>query len=228
MDIIQNWQIYEVSKAYKDWVRYDFPGVSQAEYDRVVDQLAADALFIPQSYTISSAWHNTNASVNVRENWWDAINANNSVYYHYFWVRDTDTTAYSKFHLCVWMKTAWNNPTYAESSASGSDRFWFRPVAWRMKKSWNDVLYSALWYEFTSSYSSAKDQYYCINATNWTFSSAINCWISDDIWIDAVYANWTNACWITASESLPALNKTSMSVNSAGSNYFDLVATLTN
>ena len=198
-----------------------------SSYIDAIDTGSIDAIFMPASIVIPDAFYNKKYRVDIPANWWDTYTADENTYYHYFRVRDDSTTAYSDYHLCVRIKTPWNDPTIVESQAYGTDRFSWRAVDWRMKRSGNNIIYSALYYEFTSSTSSAKDHYYCINATNSTFSSVVNCWIIEDIWRDAVYNNWTNSCWITDSESLAAMWKTSLSITSSGSsNYYDLRATI--
>jgi hypothetical protein len=186
-------------------------------------------IFEPTSLVITNAIRNDDDDPVVTANLWDIINSGDSTYYRYFWLMDTSTTAYGEYHLCVFKKTPWADPTFTESSWIGEDRFWFYPVDWRMKVVGNDVIFSALWYEFTNSTPSAKDHYYCWNAVNNVIWQKVDCWISDDIWIEQVYANWTNSCWITAEESIAAINKVTISTSDAwwwGSIWFNIVWTI--
>lgn len=210
------------------WV--DVPlNVSVEDYHTYIDQIDIRSwgLFEPLTYVIPDI-RQTVGNLQIKADGWDIINANNSKYFHYFWLRKDSTTAFQDFHLAVLIKEKWADAIYIVSDAKWTDRFDFRTVEWRMKKVWNDIIYSALYYELTSSTSLAKDHYYSITATNSTFSGVQDCWIIDDIWQAAVYANWTNNCWITAEESLASINKTTLTLPSTWSDEWKLVATLNN
>ena len=216
-------------KAWIEW-KWSVPNDIKLDvYNTYIDQIDIRSwgLFEPLTYVIPDI-RQTIGNLQIRADGWDIINADDSKYFHYFWLRKDSTTAYQDFHLAVLIKEKWADAIYAVSDAKWTDRFWFRPVEWRMKRVWNNIIYSALYYEYTSGTSSAKDHYYSITATNSTFSGVQDCWIIDDIWQAAVYANWENNCWITAGESLASINKTTLTLPGTWGNEWKLVATLNN
>ena len=215
-----------------EWKWVSVPSDAKLDaYDTYIDQISTssiDSIFVPTALTIAD-WIYTNYSPNITEQLWDATNADNSTYYRYFWLRDDDTTAYSKFRMCVWKKTPWSDPTTAMTDRIVDNRTYFRRVWWRMKRSWNNVLFSALYLHWTTTNpSTAKDEYFCVNAVNDTLSSPVNLWIAEDVWEETIYANWTTSCGITAEESISAMGLTSLSlVKPTTTNWYNLVATLT-
>ena len=261
-DVYQNWILYNVGKAIKNWTEYPFDWTMLNEYNQLVTyydtaqqqirtsiinkwvNVPANAtideypwyidqidirdgwLYEPQTLIIPNAVYNSRERPEVSSNLWDAIKADGSAYYRYFWLWDSSTTAYGEAHLCVFVKTPLNNPTLVESDWVGSDRFYFHPVARRMKKSGNDIIFSALWYEYTDSTSSARDHYYCWNVTNNIISSKIDLWI---VWEEQAYTDWTTACGITAEESIAAINKITVSTSQAwgpSTNYVNISGTI--
>lgn len=201
------------------------------EYSWYIDQITTtsiDSIFVPATLTIVD-WMFTNYAPSITEQLWDATTADNSAYYKYFWLRDTDTTAYSKFRMCVWKKLPWSDPTTVMTDRIVDDRTYFRRMWWRMKRSWNDVMFSALYLHWTTTNpSTAKDEYFCVNAVNDTFSSPVNLWILEDVWEATIYANWTTSCGITAEESMSAMGLSSLSiVVPTTANWYNLDATLT-
>lgn len=192
-------------------------------YHNYIDQIDIRSwwLFEPHTYVIPDIRH-TVGNLQIKADGGDIINANSDKYFHYFWFRKDSTTAYKDFHLAVLIKEKWADAIYTVSDAKWNDSHGFTPVEWRMKRVWNDIIYSALYY---SGYIS---HYYCITATNSTFSDVQDCWIIDDIWQAAVYTNWTNNCWITAEESLTSINKTTLTLPSTWSDEWKLIATLNN
>ena len=198
------------------------------EYSWYIDQIVTssiDSIFVPTSITIADWIYNSTSSPRIKEELWDATTADNSAYYRYFWINDDDSTVYSKYRLCVWKKTPWSDATTARTDRIVDDRTNFIRKWWRMKKSWNNIIFSALYVHITID---SKNEYFCVNATNDTFSSPVNLWIAEDVWEATIYANWTTSCGITAEESISAVDLASLSlVKPSSANWYDLVATLT-
>lgn len=224
--IINKWVDVPVNASVEDYHTY----IDQIEQWVPQEDYNMALLFDPQSFILLNQYYNTSKDPSIHSHLWDIVTADYSTYYRFFWLMDTDTTAYQKYRLSAWKKAPLADPIIIQSWRIASDRFYFRSVAWRMKRVNNGIKFSVLYYEWTSSSSSSKDHYYCANynsSTN-TFTTA-DCWIIDDIWQAAVYANWTNNCWITAEESISAINKVNLSLQYTWvSNYFHLKATLNN
>lgn len=222
-------------KASIEWKWVSVPsGAKLDTYDTYIDQIATTSIndiFVPTSFSMIDWIHNTDSSPYILDQMWDNFKADNSAYYRYFWLRDDDTTAYSKFRICVWTKTPWNDPTTARTDRIANDRLWWWRRWWRMKKSWNDIIFSALYYVSGSSYN-VNDNYYCVNATNNTFSSPVSLWTVTDYsqwWEERIYGNWTNSCGITSEESISGINKVTFSLSHwHQNNYRSLIATLNN
>ena len=229
-DVMQNWTTYSVDKVIQNGVEYSL-WISQSQYDAVVQQLSEAQMREVPEFIATDTLRNTNESPSINSQMWDVFKPDMSKYYCFFWLHDSDTTAYSKLRLCAFTKAPLANAGYVRTSLIASDRFHFSPAAWRMKTSWNNVLFSALRYEYTSSSSSTSSKYYCCNYDSSSgFSTVTDCWIVEVVWLNTVYQNRENSCWITAAESLPALNKITLSVGQAwwASNYYKIVWTLNN
>lgn len=166
-------------------------------------QVWAPSLFMPTSYVYSLWTTNYWAWVSTFNCWWH-MNWQWTIYYRYF-VYYIWWKSYNTYYFWVLYKQGWKDILLSQWWA-WVDRYYYRPVWFRMKMVWNDVKASLLYYEYTSWSSSAKDHYYCTTATNNSIWERVDCWIIEDIWSAKVYENWTNSCWITESENITSQN----------------------
>lgn len=197
-----------------------------------------ESIFIPSSYILADNIRNTNRWVGVKADIWDIVTADESVYYHYLWVTDPQTTAHDFWRVYAWRKVPWQNPTFVPLGWIDEWNWYYYSTTlnrWiRMKKSWtSSVMMSSLvrkWYWSSGSWSMTSNAWYCINVTDTTSQVVTLMTGRHDEW-SAVPADvleaWTNSCWITAAESIASIWKTSISIARWSEQYlFTVTATL--
>ena len=220
--------------------------ISQETYDELLNQYNelllkhnAEWIFLPASLTIIDFVRNKDNGVYVTADVWDIIKSDSSVYYHYFWISNSSTTAYDWWNFCCFYKTPWNNPWVVLSSELPEQNHYYYGVnlniASRMKIDGNNIKVSSLcvrqydsnwwnvsWWNYTSTF-------ICANATN-TSVQLVTLWTIDwyhSIPTEEILATWTESCWITAEESVESLWLTTISTTyGSDSNYYNLVATI--
>lgn len=237
-------------KAAIEWKWVSVPSDAKLDsYPNLISQIKTDTwldLFVPASLTMEDVISNSNASVAMTENIHDMVSPDGNSYYHYFWFRNSWTTAHDA--RCVWVfkKVKWANPTFNYWSALDEWNYYYniinRNVLSRMKiENWN-VKASTLalrqydsngtqshWWKVTATL-------YCVNMTDNTIWSIVTLW---SVWNldDKYYYNYTiipdwdalrtASCWITAEESIGSIWLTSISFSrGSSSNRYNLTATL--
>lgn len=255
-DVYRNWILYNVGKAIKNWTEYPFDWTMLSEYNQLqayydsakqqirtsiinkwvavpndallstypsyIDQIVTweiEGIFVPASFTTPSQYASSYAFV--VDNLCDTTRADDSEYFRYFWYRD-DSSSENHYRIWVRNKTVWNDPWFVYSSERfDNDTFEY---GWRMKKDNNDVKMSFLFYVAT--WPQARS-WYCINVTNTTISTAVSLWnTTGDTPSEAVLSAWTTSWWITAEESISALNITTAHFDHIVSGRWTLVVDL--
>lgn len=213
--VLRNWTSYLITKAYQNGQEYNL-----WHWD-------LDGLFVPSSMVILNALYNTRRTPAIREQLWDIIAADGQNYYHYVWLTDTSTTAYQEFHLACFTKHFDSDPSFYESSAKGQDRIWLTKRGFRMKRDWNNVKASVLYSEEENAYSPYRTHYYCINATNASFTARQDLGYIQDSSEADILAAWTTSCGITAEESVSGIGYTNLSIETSWiESWFHVRATL--
>lgn len=201
------------------------------------------SLFVPATFTMTDVIRNTNESVVMEENVLDTLSPNDSAYYHYFWFRDSSSTAHSAWRFWVWKKTKWQNPTFSYWNRLEENNYYYyyvkRNYKCRAKFDWNNVVVSSLSYRehYSAGYWISGGDYdytfFADTATNNSFTQ-VSLWnwstgqyAAPDAHIDEVYTAWENATWLQASDTLPSIWYTSISFARGSSNYYTLTATMT-
>lgn len=237
-------------KSSIEWKWVSVPSSAKLdEYPELINQIRTDVgygLFVPQSLVISDAVHNRDRSVRVSENIFDIISPDWNTYYHYFWFRNSDSTAYDSW--CVWAfkKTKLVNPTFNYWELLSERNMYYnavdRNVNSRMKFEDGHVKASTL--AFRQYDSNGRQTHggkttatlYCVNIVDDTIWWIVTLWSVSDLDDEYYYnytiiPNWnelrTASCWITQEESIGSVWLTSMSFSrGSSSSNFDLTATL--
>lgn len=179
-------------------------------------------VLVPATIRIDNALSNSWTIVSHEQS--EILNSNWDIFYCYFWFSWWD----NEEKLWVWKKEPRLDPTLTTSNASWSTRWYFDHRWFRMKRVWNDIKFSVIFYEWsTSNPRTAKNAYYCINATNTTFWEKIFLWNEEDVWLEAIYNQRTQECWITDQENIPSIHAVSLSfATNPWTNSQDLIATI--
>lgn len=217
-------------------------------YPSLINQIKTSTgaeLFVPSSLTIANAVRNSNASASVTNDIRDVVSPDWTTYYHYFWFRNSTTTAFDAWSVGAFKKIKWSNPTLITWPSFPENNYYYnyvqRNVATRVKIDWNDVKMSTLAFrEFDSNglqthWGKVTLTLYCVNATNNTFSELITLWSIWDLpdkygynFTDVPNWNelWTASCWMTDEDTIASVGYTTLSFTSASWSYYNLVAAL--
>ena len=235
-------------KSSIEWKWVTVPsGAKLNDYPGLIWQIKTSSwldLFVPSTLTIADAIYNKNDSAAVTESIADIVSPDWNTYYHYFWFRNSSTTAYEG--RCVWVfkKTKGSNPTLTVWDRLEESNYYYnrvqRNVNHRMKISWWNVMVSTLAYrEYDSNglsthWGKVTATVYCVNITNGTISSINTLWSVGNLddrytYNYTILPNWeelwTASCWITAEESISSAGLTSLSFSRGSwSNDYNLNA----
>lgn len=238
---IQNkWVTVPASAKYDNYAGY----INQIQTWVPQEQYDAMVLMAPNSYRDTDSIRNSEYTPRVIRNLPDIINADSSKYFHYFILENSETSA-DKYNISVAVKSKWWDFWRTESAQidpGNPNNYGAHWTDFRVKRSWNDVIASILYYIDYDSYNwhtyvCQTYTYYCVNITNSTFSSIINLWVyscspsEEDM--ATIYSDWQTSCWISAAESVYWIDwwlwLTSLSVDRGSTRYlYDLVITLNN
>lgn len=197
------------------------------DYAPYIDQIDTGVvawLFTP--VTLSSTFYMNSALFD--SDLWDAVKADNSEYYRYFRFRERTSSTEDFWHVWIFTKKHHANQVFtynsggAEEPTSGT----LQHELFRMKKDGNDIKASVLYY---SKRTGENYNWYCYNITNSTVSSPVSLGStpSGSSWPStAILEAWTTSCWITAEESIPSINATSMNITRQEAWVYSAVATL--
>lgn len=209
--------------------------VPQQQYD-------AALLMEPNSYRVTDCLHNSNYTPRVYRLFPDIINSNNTSYIRYFLLENSASNC-DHYWLCAAKKNLRWDFTYSASWEIDPGNCYNNSAvreSFRVKRSWNDIVASLLYYvEYQSYnwhyYTCQTHTYYCINMTNENFSNIVNLWqyscSPTEQEIATIYSDWEASCWISAVESIYWIDwwlwMTSLWVDRGStSNYYDLVISL--
>lgn len=181
-------------------------------------------LFTP--VTLSNTFYMYNAFFD--KDLWDIVRADESEYFRFFWFRERKSTSIDYRHVWVWTKkhhvdqVFTYNSTWVEEPSN-----WFLEQKWfRQKRDGNNIKASVLYY---TARTNATRYWYCYNITNTTISSPVSLWTTPAWSSDPsaeILTAWTTSCEITADESIPSINATSMDIVRQEAGVFSAVATL--